>query len=300
MRVSFGRRRPARLGAVAALLALPALLGAAAQGSAAAAPGDSQVSLGDSYVAGPVITPQESTSCLRSTANYPHLEAQQMGYLLHDVSCSGATTEDMSSSQKGYDGRAVPPQLDALTPDTDVVTLGIGGNDIGFTSIIENCVAYTPNGPTRSGAQTCQAYYTAGGTDQLEQRITATQPKVAQVLQAIHTDSPQAKVYLVGYPAILPETGSCWPQMPLTTTDFSYLRGVEKDLNTMLSDTASANGATYVDTYGPTIGHDACQLLPTRYIEPLVPTIDAAPVHPNRFGEAAMANIVAAAMSLSS
>lgn len=285
------------MGAVAALLAAPALLGAAAQGSAAAATGDDQVSLGDSYVAGPLITPQESVGCLRSTVNYPHLVALQKGHHLTDVSCSGATTDDMFAPQTGYDGRPVPPQLDALKTDTDVVTLGIGGNDIGFTGIIENCIAYTPAGPTRSGAQTCQAYYTAGGTDQLRARIAATKDKVVNVLQAIHSASPSATVYVVGYPAILPETGSCWPQMPLTETDVSYLRGVEKDLNTMLSDAAGANTATYVDTYQQTVGHDACKLLPTRYIEPLTPTIDAAPVHPNRFGETAIATIVAAKVS---
>jgi lysophospholipase L1-like esterase len=202
----------------------------------------------------------------------------------------------MFSSQTGYDGRPVPPQLDAVTADTDVVTLGIGGNDIGFTGIIENCAAYTPDGPTRSGAQTCKAYYTAGGTDELAQRIADTQPKVEKVLAAIKAKTT-ARTYLVGYPAILPEAGTCWPQMPLTTTDFAYLRGVENQLNQMLANAAAAQGATYVDTYTPTIGHDACQLPVVRYIEPLAPVADAAPVHPNRAGEAALADAVSATVT---
>jgi hypothetical protein len=297
MGTRFGRRS-ARLAAVGALLAVPALVGATA-GTATAAPLDSQVSLGDSYSAGPLITPQDPTSlgCLRSLVDYPHLVAQQKGYQLTDVSCSGATTDDMFSPQKGYDGRAVAPQLDALKADTDVVTLGIGGNDIGFTGIIENCIAYTPVGPTVSGTQNCRDGYTAGGTDQLAQRIRATRPKVVRVLQAIHARSPHAKVYLVGYPAILPESGACWPQMPLTVPDTSYLRGVEKTLDGMLASAAATNGATYVNTYRPTIGHDACKLPALRYIEPLVPVGDAAPVHPNRFGEAALARVVAGKIS---
>jgi lysophospholipase L1-like esterase len=176
------------------------------------------------------------------------------------------------------------------------VTLTIGGNDIGFSSIIQNCLAATPDGPTASRAQTCKAFYTKGGTDQLAARIRATRPKVNHVLRAIHRRSPNAKVYLAGYPAILPESDPgprCFAQMPLTTTDLAYLRGVEKKLNRMLANAAAANKATYVDTYRPTIGHDTCTLPPVRYIEPVVAPIEAAPVHPNRFGEAAMARIVA-------
>jgi hypothetical protein len=177
-----------------------------------------------------------------------------------------------------------------------VVTLGIGGNDIGFTSIIENCIAYSPTGPTRSGAQTCEQYYTAGGTDQLAARIAATQPKVEAVLQAIN-DKSDASVYVVGYPAILPTSGSCWPQMPLTTTDFTYLRKIEVQLNQMLANAAAAKGATYVDTDGPTTEHDACKPPVVRYVEPLVPVGDAAPVHPDRLGEMALGKIVAAKVS---
>lgn len=294
-RFGSGPRRSVRLTAVAAAMAAPALLGAAAGTSpASAATPDTYVGLGDSYAAGPLITPQDPTlpGCLRSLVNYPHLVAQKEGLALTDVSCSGAKTDDMFAPQATEFGTN-PPQLDALKPGTDVVTLTIGGNDIGFSSIIDNCLALTPNGPTRSGAQTCKAFYTAGGTDQLAARISATRPKVDRVLRAIHTRSPNAKVYVAGYPAILPETGGCFPQMPLTTTDVSYLRNTEKRLNTMLRNSSAANGATFVNTYTPTIGRDACKLPVIRYVEPVVPVADAAPVHPNRAGEAALATIVA-------
>jgi lysophospholipase L1-like esterase len=294
-------RRWSGLVGAAALTAGLTLLGAP---SAVAAPGDTHVALGDSYAAGPLITPQDPTRlfCLRSLANYPHVAAARDKTVLTDVSCSGAQTEDMFSAQTTYEGGTNPPQLDALKPDTDIVTITIGGNDIGFTGIIENCAAYSPNGPTRSGAQTCKAFYTAGGTDQLAARIDATRPDVDEVLRAISARSPQARVYVAGYPAILPESSRdaatvCWPQMPLTTTDVDYLRGVEKQLNQMLADSAAANGATYVDTYTPTIGHDACKPPVIRYVEPLVPVGDAAPVHPNRGGAAAVGKIVAKVMT---
>jgi lysophospholipase L1-like esterase len=293
MRRSFGRTA-AMLGTSAALIGAVALSGSTA---ANAAPSDSYVALGDSYAAGPVITPQDPTipGCARSLANYPHLVAKKKRYALRDVTCSGAKTDDMFAAQSTGAGTN-PPQLQALRKGTDVVTLTIGGNDIGFTGIIQDCLAATPAGPTASGAQTCKAFYTAGGTDQLAARIRATRPKVNHVLRAIHRRSPNAKVFLAGYPAILPESDPgplCFAQMPLTTTDVAYLRGVEKQLNRMLANSAAADNATYVNTYTPTIGHDTCTQPPVRYIEPVVAPIEAAPVHPNRFGEAAMARIVA-------
>src|SRR4051794_36083494 len=81
------------------------------------------VSLGDSYTAGPVI-PQQQTNplgCLRSDHNYPHLVATSLNAaLLTDVSCSGATTNDMTQPQN-VEGGTNAPQFDALQPDTAAV-----------------------------------------------------------------------------------------------------------------------------------------------------------------------------------
>jgi hypothetical protein len=291
-----GGRRPLRartLWAVA-LMALPAALGLAAAQTAAAAQSQSYTSLGDSYTAGPLI-PNQLTNpigCLRSDHNYPHLAAAVRGLSLADASCSGATTADMTAPQSVPFGTN-PPQLDSVTSTTSVVTLGIGGNDINFVGIIENCVALTPFGPTKVGWN-CKDFYDANGVDQIANAINATAPKVAAVLQAIHAKAAAgAKVLVVGYPAILPPSGSgCWPHMPLTFNDVPYLRAKEIQLNSMLASTAAANGAIYVNTYQPSIGHSACTDESTRWVEPLVPGSPAAPVHPNANGEAAMAHIV--------
>ena len=84
--------------------------------------------------------------------------------------------------------------------------------------------------------------------------------------------------------------------MPLTTGDVAYLNGVEKELNSMLSSEAAANGDSYVDTYTPSIGHDACKSLSVRYVEPVIPESDAFSVHPNERGMEADASEVEAAM----
>jgi lysophospholipase L1-like esterase len=249
------------------------------------------VGLGDSYAAGPLI-PNQSLNplgCLRSDKNYAHLAAAQLGKSLSDVSCSGATTEDMTASQDVTPGPN-PPQFSALSTSTQIVTLSIGGNDIGFTSIIENCAAPTPFG------HPCQDQYDSGGVDQLAARINATAPKVAAVIQGIHQRSPSARVVVVAYEPILPESGSgCWPQVPLAWADVPYLRATQKRLNTMLQTTAAANGARYADTYTAAIGHDSCKSSSTRWVEPLIPGNTAAPFHPNQRGMAGVTPTVVAA-----
>jgi hypothetical protein len=101
-------------------------------------------------------------------------------------------------------------------------------------------------------------------------------------------------VLLVGYPAILPDEGpGCFPVVPFSPGDVAYLRGVEKALNAMLADEAAGAGVDFVDTYTPSIGHDACQPPGTRWVEGLVPTAPAAPVHPNARGMAEIGAVVA-------
>jgi lysophospholipase L1-like esterase len=263
-------------------------------GAATALRGD-YVALGDSYTAGPAIPNQDPAAgqCYRSDHNYPHLIAPSVApTAFRDASCSGAQTNDMTQTQAFDVGPSNPPQFDRLNSSTRLVTLGISGNDIGFVSILENCASPTPTG------HPCQDKYVVNGNDELRQRIADTAPKVAAVLQGIRARSPKARILVVGYPAILPDTGSgCWPQMPVAPDDVPYLRGIEKALNGMLASTAAANRATYVDTYTPSIGHDACQPLTiNRWVEPVVPNQPAAPVHPNAAGEQGMADAVLATL----
>jgi lysophospholipase L1-like esterase len=260
-------------------------------GAGLAEPPETYVALGDSYVAGPLIVPHEGPSnCLRSSQNYPHQVATSLALALRDASCSGATTEDMTTAQDEN-----PPQFDALDASTTIVTIGIGGNDIGFTEIAENCASPVPFGTP------CQDRYVVNGVDTLQQRIDETAPKVAAVLRGIHERAPSAAVFVVGYPAILPEDSGaqCWPLLPITEGDVPYLREVTRNLNRMLEEQAAANGATFVSLYEPSIGHDACQppLPDRRWVEPVVPASPAAPIHPNLAGMTGAAGVVAAAIT---
>jgi len=283
------------LGRLAAAVAAAALAVGGTQVPAAVAATADQVyvAMGDSYTAGPLIPFQvpDPWGCLRSDQNYPHLVADAVGATLRDVSCSGADTADLSSAQEliGDDNQ---PQLDALDPGVGTVSLQIGGNDIGFFEILGRCTSLAPLGTP------CRDYYTGTGTDELSRRITATGPKVSAALTEIRRRSPHARVFVVGYPAVLPEVvAGCWPVMPITSGDVPYLRDKEKELNAMLATQAAAAGAVYVDVYSQSVGHDACQLPGARWVEPLVPLSPAAPVHPNAAGMQGMAAVLLGALA---
>jgi lysophospholipase L1-like esterase len=254
------------------------------------------VSLGDSYTAGPLIPDLTGSpaGCARSTHSYPFLvAAADSAASFTDVSCQGADTSNMTHSESVPLG-SNPPQDNALSSSTTLVTLQIGGNDINFSNIIINCTTLSITDPF--GAP-CKKHYTTGGKDRLKEAIEATAPKVAADLRGIHADAPNARVLLVGYPVILPNSGDgCWPVVPIAFGDVPYLRGVEQELNAMLATEAAANNATFVDTYTASIGHDACQAPGVKWVEGLIPTSPAAPFHPNALGEKSMAKQVLAAL----
>lgn len=284
-------RRTAILPVAASGLLLAVLIPQASHAS-----GPSYVALGDSYTAGPLIPDQTGSpaACLRSTNDYPADVSSSLGASsFTNISCSGATTANMNGSQS-VTGGTNPPQFSALSSSTTLVTMGIGGNDIGFTSILENCAEDSLHNPI---GDPCRQQYTSGGTDQLAAAINALAPVIGSLLQQIHQLAPNARVLLVGYPVILPNTGDgCWPVVPIAYGDVPYLRGVELELNQMLANEAAANGATYVDTYTDSIGHDACQSASNQWVEGLVPQTAAAPFHPNETGEQHMADQVLAAL----
>jgi lysophospholipase L1-like esterase len=286
---------PARLLATAATVAI-ALIGVAVP---TAAPAQEQVSsyvaLGDSFTAGPVIPNQldDPIGCFRSDHNYPHLVAASLRPAkFADASCSGADTENMTSPQNVNPVPDNPPQFDRLGPQTEVVTVGIGGNDIGYSEIIQTCAT-----ADRSGTP-CQDHYVHGGDDEISDRIAETGPKVGDVLDGIHDRSPDARVFVVNYLSFLPETGSgCWPQVPFADADVPYLRAKEHELNAMLATQAANSNATLVDAFAASIGHDACQAAGARWVEPLLGASGAPPGHPNQLGMECTAVVVTAAIA---
>ncbi len=195
------------------------------------------VALGDSYTAGPLIpwVYGQPTSCLRSSRNYPAL----LGEWLQpdsfvDVSCSGADTRDLTRAQQGF-GSAQPPQLAAVTADTDLVTIGMGGNDFDlFGSLV---AGERPDGVAAA--------------------LRRTTSRLATSVRAIGERAPDAVVALVGYPQIVPARGTC-AALPFDAAELRYLDRTERALNAAVRRAAQQEGAVYVDTYAASRGHDVC------------------------------------------
>jgi len=186
-----------------------------------------------------------------------------------------------------------PPQFDSLTKQTRIVTLQIGGNDIGFSSIAQDCTSTTNEGTP------CQdRYVRPDGSDEISERIAATAPLVDAVLDGTRLRSPHARVFVVNYASILPDEGpGCWPQMPITDGDVPYVRAKQKELNGMMAAQAAANQAGLIDWYTASIGHDACKPPVIRWVEPVVPVNAAAPIHPNLGGMIGASELLTAALS---
>jgi lysophospholipase L1-like esterase len=282
----------------AALAADPATASAVLAADPAAAlpalPGP-MVALGDSYTAGALLPTDlraRPLGCLRSTRAYPVLVAAALGASMTDAACSSAGVADMTAAQR-TDLGTNPPQLNALAPDDSLVVLTLSGDDIGFMNVLDECMELSFTDPWGSP---CRAHYTSGGTDQLAALVKADGPRMTVVLSEIAARAPQARIVVVGYPDMFPLSGGCWPAVPITDGDIGYLRGIELQLNAMLAADAKAAGATFVNTYTPTIGHDFCQPETTRDVEGLLPGSLALPFHPNARGQAAIAAAVLAAI----
>ncbi|MFF4560255.1 SGNH/GDSL hydrolase family protein [Streptomyces sp. NPDC001435] len=261
------------------------------------------VALGDSFTSGPRIPDQtgKPAGCERSSRNYPALVAKQLGIRaadFRDASCSAATIGNLTGPQSTNDGTN-PAQFSALTAATALVTLGIGGNDIGFSIMVAKCVTtgelYKAAAKVTNinGQAPCKERYAPGDGAEVARKIRTAGDHLARALNDVKHRAPKARIYLVGYPAILPAKGAgCGSDMPLAPGDVTFLRETERQLNAMLRERAEAAGATYVDTFTPSIGHDACSTAATRWIEPLRPSSPAAAVHPNERGERGMAAAV--------
>lgn len=216
------------------------------------------VALGDSYTSGPLIPQQRSDplGCGRSRRNYPAIVASRLGAQYTDVSCAGASTVQTAYAQPTVSGTNAA-QFKALETYTDLVTVGIGGNDFDlFRTLIDTCPLLRASNST---GNPCERRFAVNGADSIKAGIPKISQRVKEVLSGIHVRSPKARVYAIGYPRILPPSGYCPNQLPFADGNYAWLNSVEEALNGAIADAVKADGkSSYVDLYGPSLGHDAC------------------------------------------
>lgn len=249
--------------------------------------GSRYVALGDSYVSGPELGETVGPpGCFRTTGNYPHLLAERLDLDLVDASCGGATTENLEDEQEvGEDEN--PPQLDAVTEDAELVTLGIGANDDGvFRHSIASCAMVASRDPGGSPC-TVEAAQRPG---EAEEHIRELRSTLVDTVGEILDRAPRARVLLVGYPQLLPATGWC-EQVPLARGDYAFVSRVMGLLNDALRTAAAESEAEYVDLTALTEDHDICSDDP--WIAGLEPTKPAHAFHPYADEARAVADLLA-------
>lgn len=214
--------------------------------------------LGSSFAAGPGLPATYDLGCLRSTDNYAHRVARQLNLDLTDVTCFGATSEQVASAKQLTLTGQRPPQVSAIPADTKLVTVTAGGNDVGY---VGSLFAY---GCADASANPAAGFWTpfvctATSVDQatIDQKLTALPGQLRTMLAAIRDRAPKAKILLVTYPRIVPADGSTCPALALSGEHAAYERTVGDRLQNAFVQVAGASGSKLVDVY-PDAGHDAC------------------------------------------
>ncbi len=218
------------------------------------------VALGDSYTSGPFVpTTDVADGCFRSNGNYPSLLAERLdAEVFVDVSCAGAQTVHLRRPQRTVTAARVPAQLRAVTPETTLVTVGIGGNDFDlFARLTETCVSLRDSDPTGSP---CRAQLDRG--EGVPAVLDGIGRNVEQVLTRVRTRAPQARVVLVGYPRLAPATGTCPRRLPYADGDVAFGDEVQRALDTALRGAARRAGVEYLDMLAASRGHDVCSEAP--------------------------------------
>ncbi|WP_406325397.1 SGNH/GDSL hydrolase family protein [Streptomyces niveus] len=313
------RRRLTLLGSTAALVAgalVPTQLAGAAPANAAAS--YEWVALGDSYTAGVIPAAGEvfeipRDGCERTDLSYPQVIDRDLGSLIEltNVSCGAATIEDITFQAQNPIGRhlppfsedpdypfpPVPPQSEAVSPGTDVITVGAGGNTLGFADMLFNCLQL---GSGTGGVGTpCRDEL----ADSVPDRLNKVSEQYGDMLATLQERAPHAKTLAVGYPTVIPEdTSKCryndWEQFAsITPGDLDWLRDdVLKPLNKVIEKSAGNHGASFVDLYDSSRNHSVCDS--GKWVEGVFtqfPT-EVAFVHPNAKGHKNAADHVSSAL----
>lgn len=251
--------------ALTVLTTLPAGLALALTGVLPAQADDTTyVALGDSFSAG-TGTRASTDDCYRSPYGYPALIAQSQGLNLDYQACSGATTADVLNNQ-----------VSALSTDTDLVTMTIGGNDLGFADVITECAL-------PGWLSNCNRAID-GGLSVLRNQLPS---RYDAVLAAIDSGAPNADVRVGGYPLLF-NGQDCNALTFFSSAEMSRLNAATNELDTLVKNKTSAAGHTFVDPRGAFAGHAVCDN--PEWINGLSwPIVES--FHPNRDGNLGYADL---------
>jgi hypothetical protein len=235
-----------------ALVATLALLVSGCGGgfsSAPATPPDEKihryVALGDEFTSAQ--NEEDGGTCGRSQENYPALLAEELDVKdVEDVSCAGATTASLTTDTKvGKESESVPPQMDAVKDDTDLVTIGVGLGDRDLLPrSFEICTAL-PCGDK----VTPQA---------ILEDLDSMSTSLTSAVRAIQDVAPEAYIVLVGYPKITPDSGPCEALPDLDQPALDAANQLLDQVNREIRSTSRDTGVGYLDVARLSVGHELC------------------------------------------
>jgi lysophospholipase L1-like esterase len=244
----------------ASLLAAFSVLALAAPAAAEPEAAGKFVALGDSYASGTGAGSYgDSGSCKRSANAYAQLWANSHAPAAFSfVACSGAETADVLAGQ-----------VAAVTSDTELVTISIGGNDAGFADVMTDCNLGSDQSCVDRNAQ-AQAF----ARDQLPGRLDS-------VYTEIRGRAPSARVVVLGYPRIYQLAGEC--SVGLSETKRGAINSSADVLADITSARAAAFGFTFVDGRAAFAGHEICAS-GDRWLHSVTWPVDES-YHPNAAGQ---------------
>lgn len=242
------------------------------------------VALGSSFAAGPGLFPREPRSpllCAQSVLNYPHQVARDLGLDLVDRTCSGATTRHILYGGQFFQ----PPQIDAVGPETRLVTVTVGGNDFNFGGLLMTQRCSDPSLLVLL-LVSCKAWPEQNVRDGLAQATV----NLRRVAAEVHRRAPQARLVFVNYFRVVPDSGTC-PNLGFDDATADRIRRLAAILHRITREAAAAGNAGFVDLDTLGRGHDACSAVP--WINGAHPGGRLpAPFHPNLAGMTAAARAV--------
>lgn len=249
------------------------------------------VAIGSSMAAGPGIRPRAQGSpwmAQRSGRNYPHLVAERLGLDLVDVTYSGAKTAHLLTDRQN----GVPPQADALDGAEELVTVTIGGNDVGYVPML--LAAPLPS-LLRRLPRVGPALRELLNAEARERALAGVGAALRAVGQAVRTRSPRARVLFVDYLTLLPPRGE--PARPLSAEVADLGRHIAARLEEETAAAAADTGCELVAAAAASTGHHAWSSDPWTVGAELLLPGRPMPFHPNLRGMEAVADLVVARLA---
>lgn len=242
------------------------------------------VALGSSFAAGADLGPLQRGSpllCARSINGYPQQLARRLHLSIVDMSCGGAVTRHLLEGGQVFQGA----QIRIITPQTRLVTVTVGGNDIGYIGDLSLLAARKDDTVFGWLIRT----FWRGPKPEVDRDYAKLDRELRETLRAIRSKAPQAMVVVAAYPAVLPQHGAC-ARLALTSQEADQMRRVGDRLAAVTRAAAAAEGATFVDMNKIGRDHGACSPDPwTRGWR----DAGAAPFHPTARGAQATAAAIA-------